>query len=140
MRATTIDLYFVLIREIVRGIKARIECGNETPIMRRILRTIVRSNERLIEVTQEIKSYTPPPFVINRRRHCIWKFKLFNKAQELDRAAWSHTARVHIKVFKSLELEWGACSHATRANLTNSSTVIKRRRQWVWKLIIFKFF
>ena len=61
MRATTIDLYFVLIREIVRGIKARIECGNETPIMRRILRTIVRSNERLIEVTQEIKSYTPPP-------------------------------------------------------------------------------
>ena len=53
-------LKFSVIRAKVRGIKARIESGNETPIMRKILRTIVRSKERYIEDTQEIQTNTPP--------------------------------------------------------------------------------
>ena len=53
-------LKYSVFRAKIRGIKARIESGNETPIMSKILRTIVRSKERYIEETQEIQTNTPP--------------------------------------------------------------------------------
>ena len=119
---------FSKIRAKIRGLKARIESGKDTPLMRRILRKTVNGKEKFLEDAQEINTMIPPSSSTEDKSETemSWSSKergVRTLQEPVFSKSWSSKGqgvrpqqelKFSIFFFKVLELEGTGCSHSTR--------------------------